>query len=133
MNGADATIAGLAERQADKLSIVWNEEQAKQVELLWSKVFEDSNRVLKQHQYYGFDGVKAMPNPDVPLMVMNLKILSGMMDVLLNTDAPYDQTRQILNAKKQITSMEQLALALLAENQEDYNQALEALRNQAAF
>ena len=127
----NAKIAGSAENS--ETDVQWNDQQKKQVEDLWNMVFANSNRVLQQHKYYGFEGVKAMPNPNVHVMVTSLKILGGIMDVLLNTDAPYEQSRQLLNAKKQITSMEQLALALLANNDEDYQQALDALDKQAPF
>ena len=108
------------------------------VEELWAKVFENSNRILYQHLKFGFDGVSRAVNPSIHDRILGLQVFSVVIDVLLNSkDAgvilEYQQQRQLLNAKIQITNMEQLAAAILAKNQADYDKAVEALDRQAVF
>lgn len=112
---------------------VFNAEDLRKVEQLWAKVFESSNRVLHQHAKYGFDGFADVPRPNVHDMLVTLKLLSAVIDVLLTTELPYEQSRQLLNAKVQITNMERLALALTAGSRDDYDAAVEALERQAVI
>jgi hypothetical protein len=104
------------------------------VEELWSKVFEFSNRVLLQHQKFGINGMAALPHPSVQQMVVVLKILGGTIDVLLSAAVfPYDESRLLLNARKQITNFESLALALEAQDRDGYEAAIAELDRQAVF
>lgn len=112
---------------------VFNAEDYKRVERLWSMVFATSNRVLHQHAKYGFDGFAEVPRPNVHDMMVTLKLLGAVIDVFLTTDLPYEQSRQLLNAKVQITNMERLALALHAQSRADYDAAVEALDRQAVI
>lgn len=106
---------------------------AVKVELLWAQVFESSNRVLNQHLKYGFAQLSDAPRPNVHDMLVTLRVLDSMMDVLMTLELPYDQSRQILNAKAQITNMERVALAIDAQNEADYTAAVELLDRQAPF
>lgn len=106
---------------------------AEKVETLWAKVFESSNRVLVQHLKYGLSGFSEVPRPNVHDMLITLRVFDSVMDVLSQLDLPYEQSRQILNAKAQITNMERVALAVEASNQADYDAAVEALDRQAPF
>lgn len=106
-----------------------------QIESLWAKVFGDSNKLLSQHLKFGYDGVRLLKDPTVNERVITLQWFSQVIDVLINSnragvDLGYEQTRQLLNAKSQITTMEQLVAALIAENQEDYATAVAALDKQ---
>lgn len=105
--------------------------EAAKVEELWARVFQSSNRVLVQHLKYGFDGFQNVPRPNVHDMLITLRAFNAVFDVLQDDDMPYEQSRQLLNAKAQITNMERLALALKADNREDYDAAVEALDRQA--
>jgi hypothetical protein len=49
------------------------DEDKKRVEQIWAKVFESSNRVILQHEKFGFQGVVKLPHPDVHVMVVQLK------------------------------------------------------------
>ncbi len=107
------------------------------VEALWAKIFESSNKVLHQHKVYGFSGIEVIPSPNVHEMLMALQVLSAVIDVLYahagKVDLPYEQQRQLLNAKAQITTMEQLASALKAGAREDYEAAVASLEQQAVI
>jgi hypothetical protein len=108
-------------------------EEEAQVDELWARVFESSNRVLHQHQKYGFDGFAKIPRPNVHDLLITLKLVTAHLDALLTADLEYTQSRQLLNAKTQITNMEKLALALHNKSREDYDAAVEALDKQAVF
>jgi hypothetical protein len=109
------------------------------VEQLWTKVFESSNKVLHQHKVFGYTGIAVIPSPSIEERIFTLQVFSTLIDFLLNADGKvgvdldYDQTRQLLNAKSQITTMEQLAAALKANNRQDYDVAVAALERQAVF
>lgn len=108
------------------------DEDKKRVEQIWAKVFESSNRVILQHEKFGFQGVVKLPHPDVHVMVVQLKYFGAIIDILI-TELPHDEQRMLLNAKRQITNMELLALALTTNNEADYRCAVEALERQAVF
>lgn len=111
----------------------------RKIEDLWAKVFLNSNKVLSQHFKFGYDGVMTATDPTIHERMVNLQVFSAIIDVLINSATSanivldYEQTRQLLNAKAQITTMEQVATAILAKNKEDYEFAVEALDRQAVI
>lgn len=117
---------------------LFSEKEIKEkVELLWTKVFDSSNKVLHQSKKFGFAGIDKIPTPNIHEMLITLQMFSAVIDVLLtnaeSVGLEYEVTRQLLNAKAQITTMEQLASALKAGNRDDYEVAVEALQKQAPF
>ena len=80
-----------------------------------------------------------IPVPNIHQMLIVLQGLTSIIDVLLKSceseevGAAYDEIRLLLNAKKQLTTMEYVAVALKANNREDYDSALEELEAQAPF
>lgn len=113
-------------------------EVIEKIETLWSKVFENSGKVLLQHIKFGYDGVSLATDPTIHDRILGLQVFSAIIDVLLNSkdagvNLEYEQQRQLLNAKMQITTMEQLAAAILAKNQVDYDRAADALDRQAVI
>lgn len=125
----NASVAGLTLLDDQKIKI--------RVEAIWDKVFSDSNRVLEHARQYGFSGVTVIPSPNIHQILMTLQIFSAVIDILITHGSalglPYDETRLLLNAKTQITRMEQLAAALNADDEDGYNEAIGALEQQAAF
>lgn len=111
----------------------------KKIEDLWAKVFLNSSKVLNQHFKFGYDGVMTATDPTIHERMVSLQVFSAVIDVLINNatsanlSLDYEQTRQLLNAKAQITTMEQVAAAILAKNKEDYEAAVEALDRQAVI
>lgn len=104
---------------------------------VWSKVFEASNKVISHANNYGFRGMEIIPSPNIHGMLVAMQIFSSIIDILITSaeklEVPYDEVRLMLNAKEQITRMERVAAALKANNRDDFNVALDALENQAAF
>lgn len=105
-------------------------EVQERVEKLWSLVFTASAKIIKDAKIYGFTGIGQLPAPNVHDMVRHLQVFGAILDILYSFDQPYEQQRQILNAKRQIATMEQLAAALIADKKEDYEEALAALEKQ---
>lgn len=107
------------------------------VEQVWSEVFKNSNTVLKQAKDYGFLGIDIVPSPNIHEILLYLRVFDALMDILLdsaaNFELDYDQVRRLLNAKGQLVNMGKVASALKAGNREDFESAIAALRNQAAF
>lgn len=104
------------------------------VNKVWEVVFSASNKIVVQAQKYGFHGIELIPNPNIHVILGQLRILSAVMvSILASDDLGYEETRLILNAKEQLTRMELVALALQAGNREDYDKAISALERQAVF
>jgi hypothetical protein len=107
------------------------------VEELWTKVFQSSSKVLHQAKKFGFSGIEIIPSPNIHEMLITLQLFTAVIEILVTNaevaGLEYDQTRQLLNAKAQITTMEQLASALRAKNRQDFDAAVDALAKQAPF
>jgi hypothetical protein len=119
----------------NKVAALFDEVQIKErVNKVWDAIFSASNKIIVQAQNYGFHGIEAIPNPNIHVILGQLRILSAVMGSILgNEDLEYEETRLILNAKEQLTRMEIVALALQAGNRNDYDKAISALESQAAF
>jgi len=109
------------------------DEVKRKVEELWGRVFKNSQEVLRQHVHFGFDGVKN-GNPSIDDRLSKLQAIETIFDILLNKsligELEYEQQRQILNAKQQITNMEMIAAAVKANKEEDYLAAVAVLEKQ---
>lgn len=110
--------------------------QAKVAEI-WDKVFAASIRVLHHVKKYGFSGMEQAPTPNIYEILVNLQILSSILDILISNadrlNISYDETRQMLNAKEQATRMERLATALKANKREDFEDVVAEMDRQAHF
>ena len=104
---------------------------------VWEKVFTASSKVIKHANNFGFLGMEIIPSPNIHEMLVAMQMLSSIIDILITNaeklGIEYEETRLMINAKEQITRMERLAAALVANNRDDYEQALASLEKQAAF
>ena len=105
----------------------------KRIERVWATVFRSSGKVLLDAKIYGFDAMGDLPAPNIHDMVRNLKVFGAIIDALYGGNIPYEQQRQLLNAKMQITNLERVAAALIAGKREDFDTALSALEKQAVI
>lgn len=116
-----------------KVSLGNQAEVTSKVQELWEKVFKNSNEVLTQHLRFGFDGVKN-GDPNIEQRLLQLQALEAIFDLILNNrligELDYEQQRQILNAKQQITNMEMVAAAVKADKVADYEEAVKSLEKQ---
>jgi hypothetical protein len=117
----------------DKQSLSPRGDVTSKVQELWEKVFKNSNEVLHQHTHFGFDGVKN-GTPNIEQRLFQLQAIGAVLDILMNNSAlgnlDYEQQRQILNAKQQITNMEMVAAAVKADEEADYIEAVAILEKQ---
>lgn len=109
-----------------------SDDDTKRVEHVWATVFRASGKVLLDAKVYGFEELGKLPPPNIHDMVRSLKVLGAIIELVDEASAPYDQQRQLLNAKAQITNMEKVAAAVVAGCREDFEAALIALERQAA-
>jgi hypothetical protein len=107
------------------------------VEIVWAKVFEASNRVLKHANNFGFSLMEIVPSPNIHEMLAALQIFSSVIDILVfhaeKLGINYDEIRLMLNAQEQVRRMERIAIALKAGDKQDFDTALAQLEKQAPF
>ena len=108
-------------------------EDQQRIEQVWSTVFRSSGKVLLDAKIYGFEALGELPAPNIHDMVRNLKVYGAIIDILYEGNLPYEQQRQLLNAKNQITNLERVAAALIAGCRADFESALSALEKQAVI
>ncbi|WP_186042151.1 hypothetical protein [Burkholderia gladioli] len=110
---------------------------AKFVSDTWAEVFAASAIVINQSRIFGLTGIRIIEDPNVPQILEDMKLVSGMLDTIagkLDTiDLDHDAVRLLLNTKEQLSKLENVAAALVADDEDLYNQAVEKLRQQAPF
>lgn len=121
--------------QAQKVvQLLDNDDVRVKVEEIWSEVFRSSNKVIKQASDFGFNGIEAIPSPNIHQILLHLQVFDALIDILLSygkdQDLGYEQERQLLNAKAQLVKMGQLAAALKANNKDDFELTLAAMKGQ---
>lgn len=121
---------------ANKVVVLWEDAEIRgKVEELWAKVFKASNAVLKHGKDYGFLGMEMIPSPNIHDMLNSLKIISFIINEFIDSatdlEVDYTEIRLMLNAKEQVARMERVALALKANNRDDFDVAIGLLESQA--
>ncbi|USS42737.1 hypothetical protein NFI99_11185 [Burkholderia glumae] len=103
----------------------------------WAEVFEASNTVITQSRLFGLTGIRIIEDPNVPQILADMKILSQMLDTVVaelgNLDFDTDTVRKLLNTKEQLSKLENVAAAIVADDEKLYNEAVEKLQQQAFF
>lgn len=105
------------------------------VEQLWSKVFDASNKLIRDTKLFGFSEIEALPNPNVHQMLTALAVIDNVLDQIMTMDSNgtvnIGDTRMLINAKQQIFNMTMIAAALKAKDRASYDEAVRRLHNQA--
>lgn len=105
-----------------------------QVLAIWEEVFNASTSILEHAKRYGFLGMEMIPNPGIHEILGALKILESIFDELISfPELPYEEKRLILNAREQFTRIERVAVALKEGNRDDFEAAIQRVKNQAPF
>lgn len=101
----------------------------------WADVFTTSNLVIKHSGLYGFNGIELIPNPNIHQMLASMNVVSDMLNRVIENlgyiDLDHDSTRKLLNAKQQIVRLERVAAALVAKDEDLYNEAIAEVCKQA--
>jgi pyruvate formate-lyase activating enzyme-like uncharacterized protein len=104
------------------------------VNKVWEEVFASSNVAIVHAKRYGFIGMEIIPNPNIHQIMVSIRILDEMIDTFINENGlEYDEKRKMLNAKRQLTTMELVAVALREGRREDFDSAMNELETQACF
>jgi hypothetical protein len=107
---------------------------APEVEKAWSGIFQVVNKVIASHEHFGFELIESKINPSLTDILRSLKVLEAILDTLIAENGiGYDLYRMVVNAKQQITLIELVAVALKYKREDDYNEAIAKLCNQAQF
>lgn len=112
------------------------EDQAikERVNKVWEEVFASSNVAIVHAKKYGFIGMEIIPDPNIHQILVSIRILDEMIDTFINENGlDYDEKRKMLNAKRQLISMELVAVALRENRREDFDRAIRELETQACF
>lgn len=105
-----------------------------EVEHAWGDVFKIVNTVLDHDERFGFKLIERSINPSFNDISLSLKMMEALLDVFpVDSGVDYSTSRMILNAKQQINLIEQVVTAIKYGKQDDYEQAMSKLRNQAQF
>lgn len=109
------------------------EPDRRRIEAVWATVFRASNKLIRDAKHYGFEHVGEQSSPNVEEMVGVLRMCGAVIDLLMTPDLPYEQSRQLLNARSQITVFERVAISLQAGRKSDFEDALRELEKQAVL
>jgi hypothetical protein len=115
------------------MSLEQDREIQEKVYKLWERVFEASNKIVAQAQNYGFNSIEIIPNPNIHQILHLLRGFSGLITGLIDDELGPDQIRQLINAREQLIRMERVALALVNDDQVEFERAVAELESQAPF
>jgi ribosomal protein S13 len=111
----------------------------KEVLALWEIVFRASNEIIRQSGFYSILTIGDIPDPNIHKILKALKVVDDILDEVLSdigdsieADA-IDCIRLIQNSKKQVSTLENLALSVRLNDESAYQEHLACLKQQAAF
>lgn len=103
----------------------------------WERIFRICNTVISHSNLYGFEGIKLIENPNIQQILSSATIVSGMLENILKNmkelELTHDDVRMLLNSRQAVTLLEDVAAALLADNEDLYNESVQKLQQQASF
>ncbi|MDD3884531.1 MAG: hypothetical protein PHW66_06300 [Gallionella sp.] len=122
---------------SDNVALILDVAITQKIQKSWEAVFKASSKIIQQSGLYGFDGMELIPNPNIHQMLRSLKIVSVMLteivDRLESLEIGTDEVRLLCNAQEQIARMERVSLALISNDRELFDLAIQDLESQACF
>lgn len=106
---------------------------------LWGNVFQVSNKIIKDANFYGFDLIDLIPDPNVHQILKSMKVINSLLEDIMDDiedseiQEHIEMTRIILNAKQQILLMEKVAISLKQKDKVEFDSAINAMKNQATI
>lgn len=101
------------------------------VSTAWDRIIGVINKILEVHHEFGFESFKARMNPSVDEVIENLAFIEFVITTFLDRDVlDHDQTKAVLNSKQCVLYLQRLAAALKNKDKEEYDAAINDLRNQ---
>ena len=121
----------------DKIVLFEDKIIKKAVYSMWEKVMSGTNTLIFQAKAYGFSKIEVIPDPNIHQMIAALRGIESVLDVIIDQGLfdkmEYDDIRRALNAREAIRKMEYVAIALKANDQDAYDQAIDELTKQVDF
>lgn len=106
------------------------------VEIIWTRIFDASNKAIKDAKNFGFLGMEIEADPTIHQMLVSLSLLSTVISFLITQAEARNDTdsvRLLINSKEQLLRLERLANELKAKNEDRFNEILLELESQAVF
>lgn len=117
--------------EEEKTSLSNDEGVSSRVTELWVQVMDASIKVLYQAQTYGFSLIEIIPDPNIHQMLFTMRSIESILDVIIDDnifgELNYEDIRKALNARESIRRMEQVVIALKADNKVDFEKAIDHL------
>lgn len=125
----DAKVADVVLSQAAVQK--WDEISA-EVEEIYGKIFESTNKILTAHVKFGFTGIAANIHPKLEDMLLSLSVISSLLDsVSSSVKFNHSEERVLLNSRQMIWLVEGVVLALKSDSEQGYEDAIGLMRKQA--
>jgi hypothetical protein len=125
----EAKIGGIVLSQY--ASKKWDE-ISEELEVVYGKIFANTNKLLKAHTIFGFTGIEANIHPKLEDMLLSLRLVDSLLDgVSSSVQFNYSEERVILNCRQMILLVEGVVLALKNNNEQGYEDAIDLMRKQA--
>ena len=103
-----------------------------EIEKVWCSILETTDKILKVHLHFGFEGFDRHIQPSIQEILLGLSIVGGLLDRLYESGLlDYSELRLIFNSKQQILLVNEIAQALNNSDSEGYDSAIDRLRKQA--
>jgi hypothetical protein len=102
------------------------------VATIWQNVIRIVNKLVETHDNYGFGKFKEGMNPNLDMVIAAFTVADGILKTLIaSSQLDTDEYRHALNARQCIYHTKHLALALDADNEEEYARLIDLLTKQA--
>jgi hypothetical protein len=110
----------------------WAETGFQEVEKIWGRVYEASEKVIRNHLNFGFTAFVKNMNPRIEDIILGLKAIESLLDTLGNqAELDYSSQRIIFNCKQQILLLQEVSVALQNSDKDFYEQAMGKLKSQS--
>ncbi|GHH53039.1 hypothetical protein [[Pseudomonas] boreopolis] len=99
---------------------------------IWQHVIRVVNKLIETHDTYGFGKFSEGMNPRLDIVVRAFTVVDALLKALSESgQLDPDEYRQAINSRQCIYHTKQLALALEADNEEEYQRLIDLLTKQA--
>ena len=99
---------------------------------IWGAVINVVNKLIETHDNYGFGKFQEGMNPRLETVVKAFTVVDAMLKTLAESgQLDPDEYRQVVNSRQCIYHTKRLALALDADDQEEYEELIGLLSKQA--
>lgn len=99
---------------------------------IWEMVIGVVNKLIETHDLYGFGKFQEGMNPRLDVVVKAFNVVDTMLKTLADSGLlDPDEYRQVVNSRQCIYHTKRLALALEADNQDEYEEMIDLLSKQA--